>query len=143
MNPSLAPTSTRPRSLRSGFLLLEMVLALGVFGIAATGYAVALKRMGDAAAATQSELRITRILDSALEETLSLPMLEEGITSIVVPGTEFELDTEILALEEMENEDGQFLQEMFLIIVTAHWYQNGAWNERSVETWRYGRLYQP
>ena len=56
-----------------GFLLLEMVLALAVFGIAATGFAVALHRMSDVAALAQSELRITRILDSALHETISLP----------------------------------------------------------------------
>ena len=128
---------------RRGFLLFEMVLALAVFGIAATGFAVALHRMAGAAALAQSELRITRILDSALDETLSLPVLEEGETSSDVGETGIELNTVIELLDEMENEDGQLLQEMYRIEITANWFENGARQERVVETWRYGRMYQP
>ena len=128
---------------RRGFLLLEMILALAVFGIAATGFAVALHRMAEVAALAQSELRITRILDSTLDETLSLPVLEEGVTNSSVAGSNIELDTTVELLDKMENEDGQFLQEMYRIEVSARWYSNGEWQERKVETWRYGRMYQP
>ena len=76
--PARSPMNRPVHPVKRGFLLLEMVLALAVFGIAATGFAVALHRMADVAALAQSELRITRILDSALDETLSLPVLEEG-----------------------------------------------------------------
>ena len=82
-----------PHSVRHGFLLLEMVLALAVFGIAATGFVVALHRMAALATLAQSELRITRILDSALDETLSLPTLVEGVTNTTVAETGIELDT--------------------------------------------------
>jgi hypothetical protein len=99
--------------------------------------------MAAAAELAQSELRITRILDSALDETLSLPVLEEGVVTTSVGETGIELDTTITLLEEMQNEEGQFLQEMFHINVTAKWYENGSWYDRSVETWRYGRMYQP
>jgi hypothetical protein len=126
-----------------GFLLLEMVLALAVFGMAATGFVVALHRMSAAASLSQSELRITRILDSALDETLSLPALEEGVTSYVLENPEIELITEISLLEEIQNQDGEMLQEMFRIEVKARWFENTEWRERMVETWRYGRMYQP
>lgn len=129
--------------IRRGFLLLEMVLALGVFGIAATGFAVALRRMSQAAQLAQSELRITRILDSALDETLSLPVLEEGVTSTTVGETGIDLDTTISLLEDLETEEGQPLSEMFRIEIVARWYDNGEWLERAVDTWRYGRMYQP
>jgi type II secretory pathway pseudopilin PulG len=130
---------------RRGFLLLEMVLALGVFGMAATGFIVALHRMADIAALAQSEMRVTRILDSALEETLSLPVLEEGVTEAVAgeAPSEYKLITTIEPLEELENEEGQILQEMFRVEVRARWFENGTWQERSAETWRYGRMYQP
>jgi prepilin-type N-terminal cleavage/methylation domain-containing protein len=128
---------------KRGFLLLEMVLALAVFGIAATGFSVALHRMSKAAQLAQSELSITRILDSALQETLSLPVLEEGVTNSSIPDSDIELDTTIELLTELENEDGQALQEMYLIQIDARWFANGAWQERRVETWRYGRMYQP
>ena len=91
----------------------------------------------------QTELRITRILDSALDETLSLPMLEEGVTTSTVGETGIELDTTVELLDELENEDGQILQEMYRIEVKARWFENGEWQERTVETWRYGRMYQP
>ncbi len=129
--------------LKRGFLLLEMVLALAVFGIAATGFAVALRKMAEAAQLAQSELRITRILDSALDETLSLPVLEEGVTTSLVGDTGIELATTIELMQEMENEDGQLLQEMFRIKIEAKWFANTAWQDRTVETWRYGRMYQP
>ncbi len=128
---------------RRGFLLLEMVLALAVFGIAATGFAVALHRMSDVAALAQSELRITRILESALDETLSLPLLEEGETDTQVGETGIELHTIIEPIEDLETEEGQLLQEMFRIKINARWYANAGWQEREIETWRYGRMYQP
>ena len=135
---------TRPlHSVRRGFLLLEMVLALAVFGIAATGFVVALHRMAAVATLAQSELRIARILDSALDETLSLPVLVEGVTDSTVAEAGIELETTIEVLDKMENQDGQFLQEMYRIEVRARWFDNSNWQERAVETWRYGRLYQP
>lgn len=128
--------------LKRGFLLLEMVLALGVFGIAATGFAVALKRMAQAAQLAQSELRITRILDSALDETLSLPTMEEGETSTTVGETEIELLTTIKLIEDLQTEEGQQLAEMYHIEIKAKWFENGEWRDRSVDTWRNGRMYQ-
>lgn len=131
-----------PKPLRGGFLLLEMVLALGVFGIAATGFAVALNRSAKLASLAQSELRITRILDSALDETLSLPVMEEGETNSSVGKTGIELNTTIKLIEDLETEEGQLLPEMFHIKIDANWFENGQWQERSVDTWRYGRMYQ-
>jgi prepilin-type N-terminal cleavage/methylation domain-containing protein len=130
-------------SLKRGFLLLEMVLALAVFGIAATGFAVALRRMADVAALAQSELRIARVLDSALDEALSVPVLEVGVVESEAGETGIELVTTIELLEELENEEGQLLQEMYSIEVEAKWFENGQWQKRSADTWRYGRMYQP
>jgi prepilin-type N-terminal cleavage/methylation domain-containing protein len=126
-----------------GFLLLEMVLALAVFGIAATGFAVALNRMAKVAALAQSELRITRILDSALDETLSLPVLEEGVTDSKAGDTGVDLVTTIEPLTDLQNEEGQLLQQMYLIKIEAKWFENSEWQNRIVETWRYGLMYQP
>ena len=128
---------------KSGFLLLEMVLALAVFGMAATGFTVALNRMAATASLAQSELRITRILDSALEETLSQPTIEEGSDTIEIGETGVELETNIERIEDLLNEEGQQLQDMFRIRIKAKWAENGRTQERSAETWRYGMMYQP
>jgi prepilin-type N-terminal cleavage/methylation domain-containing protein len=135
-------TTGRPSS-RQGFLLLEVVLALAIFSIAATGLVVALNRTASVAFNSQSELKITRMLDSALDETVSIPVLEENESSYTVPGTNIELTTTIELIEDLENEDGQILQEMYRIQIMARWFANGEWQERAVETWRYGRMYQP
>ena len=135
-------TPNRPPK-KTGFLLLEVVLALGIFAIAATGMAVAFHRMAESASLAQTEMRITRILDSALTEQLSFPTLEEGVTQIPVEGTDIELDVVIEPIEDLENQDGELLQEMFHIEITANWFANGAWQSRSAETWRYNLMYQP
>ncbi len=130
-----------------GFLMMEVVLALGIFAIAATGFAVAIARTSDAAQLSQRRMQIDRILESALDEALSLPVLEEGVETVSLQETigdeAVEIDTKIEILDEMENMDGQLLQQMYRIEVTAHWFESGEWQEEMAETWRYGRLYQP
>ena len=145
MKATLRPRRLVRRAAR-GFLLLEVVLALGVFGIAATGFAVALHRTADLAALTQRELKTTRLLQSALAEAMSYPVLEEGVTTVAVEEMSeqgMEIATTIELLPEMENEDGQLLQEMYRIEVAARWFENGVPQEQIAETWRYSRLYQP
>jgi hypothetical protein len=136
-------TPHRPsRRFRKGFLLMAFL----VFGIAATGFAVALDRTADLAATAQRKLKMTRLLESALAEAMSYPVLEEGTTSVAVDEMSdqgLEIETTIELLEEMENEDGQLLQEMYRIEVVARWFDSGEAREQMAETWRYSRLYQP
>ena len=127
---------------RRGFARLEVLLAVAVFSMAATGFVVALHKTGEVAAATQREVRITRALESALHEALSLPTLEEGKTTLELEDSVFEIDTLIEALD-MENQEGQLLQEMYRIEVTVFWLEEDEWQERSAETCRYARIYQP
>lgn len=135
---------TRRRTrFRTGFLMLEVVLALAIFGTAATAFAVAIHRMAAAAELAQNELRITRILESALDENLSIPTLQEGTTTTPVGNTGIEIITKIELMKDLENQDGQALQELYRVTVTARWFYNNEWQERAAETWRYARLYQP
>jgi hypothetical protein len=125
---------------------MEVLLALGVFGIAATGFAVALHRTADLAATAQRKLKMTRLLQSALAEAMSYPVLEEGSTTVAVEEMSdegLEITTTVELLPEMENEDGQLLQEMYRIEVLATWFSNAVQQEQMAETWRYSRLYQP
>jgi prepilin-type N-terminal cleavage/methylation domain-containing protein len=127
---------------KRGFLLLEMILALTVFSIAATGFAVALRRMAQAASMAQDQLKITRILDGAMDEVLSIPTLEEGKTNASVGETGIELNTTIKLIEDLKEEEGQLLSEIYLITIEARWYENGQWKDRVASTWRNGRMYQ-
>jgi hypothetical protein len=129
-----------------GFLLLEALLAIGVFAIAVTGFTMALSRTADLADQAQRELAVTRLLQSALAEAMSYPVLEEGTTSVAVEeraAQGMEIETTVELLPEIQNEDGQLLQEMYRIEVAARWVENGVPQEQLAETWRYSRLYQP
>ena len=126
-----------------GFLLLEMVLALAVFAMAATGFVVALQRMSQAATQARDELQVTRILETSLNEVLSLPVLEEGEMSDVTVDGRMDILATVEPMEDLQNENGDTLNDMFRIRISARWYENGEWQEREIETWRYARLYQP
>ena len=145
MKSAMPDRRFRRRAAR-GFLLMEVILALGIFGIAATSFAVALQKTADLADLTNRELTTTRLLQSALAEAMSYPVLEEGTTSVTVDEMAdhgMEIETTVELLPEMQNEDGQMLQEMYRIEVAARWFENGVPQEQIAETWRYSRLYQP
>lgn len=63
---------------KGGYLLLEVVLAMGLFALVATGFTKALQYAADASDLAAREMQVTRILQSSLDEALSLPILEEG-----------------------------------------------------------------
>jgi type II secretory pathway pseudopilin PulG len=137
------PQKIQSKQRHGGFLLLEVVLALGIFTSAAIGFALALQKAADASNLIEREMQITRVLQSSLYEALATPQLEEGKNTQSLKEREMEIDTEIEKLEKIENQDGKLLQDMWLIKVTANWLENGKNKQRSVETWRYGKLYQP
>jgi Tfp pilus assembly protein PilV len=126
-----------------GYLLLEVVLAMGVFAMAATGFTVALQKAADASDMAAREMQITRILQSSLDEALAVPVLEEG--EITQKLEERNIDIVILyeKIEDMENQDGQLLQNMWRVTVTAYFLQGTTEMSRTAVTWRYGQLYQP
>jgi hypothetical protein len=136
-------TSRLYRRTRKGYLLLEVVLAMAVFSLAATGFTLALQKAADASDMAAREMQITRILSSALDEALAVPVLEEGEAVMELEERQVDIQTVYKRIEEMENQDGQLLQDMWRITVTAFYVQDGAEIKRSAVTWRYGRLYQP
>lgn len=121
-------------------------MAIMIFGIAATGFTVALGKTAQLASLAEHEIKITRLLENALIATLSLPTLQEGTTSQMVDEMKevsMETDTEVKLMQDLQNQDGQPLAEMYSITVTARWFEGGQERDRTATTWRYGRLYQP
>jgi len=136
---------------RPGYVLMEIVIALGLFSAVAVSLVKALHMTSVTAMTIQDEMRIERILRSAMIDVLSRPDLEASnetvdLTEITQDETSFfsgQIETIIEPLE-LENEDGQLLQNMFRIEVIFHWRgSDGEWQEQSAETWRYANLYKP
>lgn len=128
---------------KGGYLLLEVVLAMGLFALVATGFTRALQYAADASDLAAREMQVTRILQSSLDEALSLPILEEGETTEDLEERGMRIVTRFERLEELENQQGQLLQEMWRISVTAYFRQGVVELNRSASICRYGRLYQP
>ena len=126
-----------------GYLLLEVVLAMGIFALAATGFTIALQKAADASDMAAREMQVTRMLQSSLDAAISIPVLEEGEASEKLEERAMEIVTKYEKMEEMENQDGQLLQDMWRITVTAYFFQGNTEMSRTAVTWRYGRLYQP
>jgi hypothetical protein len=136
----VTPAMSRPAR---GYLLLEVVLAMGIFALAATGFTIALQKAADASDMAAREMQVTRMLQSSLDAAISIPVLEEGEASEKFEERGMEIVTKYEKMEEMENQDGQLLQEMWRITVTAYFLQGNTELSRTAVTWRYGRLYQP
>ncbi|NNJ86969.1 MAG: hypothetical protein HKP20_07345 [Akkermansiaceae bacterium] len=130
---------------------MEIVIALGLFSAVAVSLVKALHMTSQTASTIRDEMRIERILSSAMTDALSNPNLEEGsetvdLTEITGDEKSFftgQIET-IVEPIELENEDGQLLQNMFRIEVIFYWRgEDGEWQEQSAETWRYANLYRP
>jgi type II secretory pathway pseudopilin PulG len=129
---------------RNGYLLMEVVIALAIFSLVAVGFTKALNKAADASDLAAKSVQITRILSSAMDEAISTPILEEQ--QIVVDLEERNMTITTLyepMIEELQNRDEQFLQDMWRITVIGTYIEDGNKIERSMVTWRYGKLYQP
>ena len=137
------------KSLRAGYVLMEIVIALGLFSAVAVSLVKALHMTSRTAVLIQEEMQIEQILRSAMTEALSNQNLEEGresvdYTQITGDDRSFfqgQIETVVEPLE-LENEDGQLLQNMFRIEVVFHWQTENGWQKQSAETWRYANLYK-
>jgi hypothetical protein len=130
------------RRLKNGFMMAEVILALGIFTIVATSYSKALATLWRTTAYVKEKQVITQIMDSALNEALYLQRLEEGSTEVYIEERDLDLETIVVPLEEMETIDGNFLQNMWQVTVIARFEQDGQDRERVVRGWRYLPLYR-
>ena len=130
-----------PQSSRNGFVLMEGILALMLFAMVGVPLLVALSDIGDVAFRARREAQLARIVDSELRAAMSLPVLEEGVTTRSLEELGVEIETRVEPMEEMESEEGQLLQQMFRIEVGAVWWEEDEWQEMKADTWRYARLY--
>mgnify|MGYP003327907791 FL=1 len=126
----------------NGFMMAEVILALGIFTIVATSYSKALATLWRTTAYVKEKQVITQIMDSALNEALYLQRLEEGSTEVYIEERDLDLETIVVPLEEMETIDGNFLQNMWQVTVIARFEQDGQYQERVVRGWRYIPLYR-
>ena len=72
------------RTNRAGYVLLEIIIALGLFSAVAVSLVKALHMTSQTAGIIQDEMRIEQILRSAMTDALSDPFLEEGVSPLIL-----------------------------------------------------------
>ena len=124
-------------------ILMELVVAIAIFGMVALGLMRALSIGAQTAVVGQLELRMLLRLQSTLTEYSKVQRIEEGGPFNSDPDDLGVITvTDIVKLDKLENADGQILQDMFHIIVRAEYDNFGTKGEMTADTYRYAKLYQ-
>jgi type II secretory pathway pseudopilin PulG len=122
---------------RQGFVMLEIVMALGLFALVAVGMTQALDQIAQTSKLARQEAQLLRALDSALAQVVHLPEFKKS--SYAFP----ESDEGIVASAQIERVDlytreKALLDKMYRIQVEA-WIKNGSEVvlRRGIETYVY------
>lgn len=130
------------RSPRQAWLLLEVVVAMALFSAVVVSYVVALNQTTELSLSAKRDSQVFRLLEGALMEAATLPALTESTYDYTLEELNMQLRIETQPIE-LYNVDKLLLEDMWLIRATAHWEQDGVTQEEVLETWRYGKMYQP
>ncbi|MEO0445889.1 MAG: prepilin-type N-terminal cleavage/methylation domain-containing protein [Verrucomicrobiota bacterium] len=125
------------------FTLLEVLVALAVFTIAAFGLTQALAQMGLASVdAAEAEWR-TEILQATLEEVSKGKRVEKGTREIEVDREGYWIEEEVRSLDLKGKKTVGSLPDLFDIELRLWREAEGGKSELvdTVRTWRYGPLY--
>ncbi len=129
-------------------VLMEVLCALMIFGMAVTGLMKALTVSAHSAVISQQELRMILRLQSTLNETSKYPKIEDLYNEQNGQGKTTDPDdlgvwtrTEIIKLDGVLNSEGQPLNDMYHIIVTAYYDDFGKSGQLQADTVRYAKLY--
>jgi Tfp pilus assembly protein PilV len=119
MKPApLSPHRQTRRSHAGGFVLLEIVIALGLFAFVATSLTGAIDMIARASTLARQEAQVLRHLDSALAQAVHQPKLEPG-THTIPAGDEGIRTTITVTKAELRTREDVLLTHIFHIHVEA------------------------
>lgn len=122
---------------RDGYILLEVMLATGIFALAGVALAVALSQTISAGARLQRQTQVIWSLESRLNEVRLKPLvLGKEATKPDANGIVYEKE---ISLMELKNMKTQPLNGMFNIKITARWKDGDRLMDMTAQTY----VYQP
>jgi type II secretory pathway pseudopilin PulG len=122
---------------RGGFVLLEIVMALGLFALVAVGMTQALDQIAQTSRLARQEAQLLRALDSALAEVVHQPEFKK--TSYRFPRSGDGIDAAaVIERVELRTREKSLLDKMYRVQVDA-WIKDGSEVvlRRSMETYVY------
>ena len=127
----------------SGMTLLEVVLALAVFSIAALALVGTMNQIAEAATESQTILEIEQTLESLIDEYGKMPQMR-NLEEDIKPGSDgVAYRVKVEQVKDLRNQDGQFLQDMFRIQAFARWDDGGGVIELEADSMRYAGAFLP
>ena len=114
---------TSQNSAKQGFVLLEVVLALGLFGMVAVSMTAAINEIAVASRSSRQEGQVLRAMESALAEVAHQPELKPGTRSFSV-NSEGVVAAAFIEKAELETKTKTRLDHMFRVVVDA-WIADG------------------
>jgi len=126
-----------------GMTLLEVVMALAVFSIAALALVGTINKIADVATDSQKFLEVEQTLESLIDEYGKAPQIRE-MEEEIKPGADgVSYRVVIEQVKDLKNQEGRFLQDMFHIRAFARWNDGGGATEITAETLRYAGAFLP
>ena len=127
----------------SGMTLLEVVLALAVFSIAALALVGTLNKVAEVGVESQRLLEVEQQLESLVDEYSKAPQVTE-LEEQIKPGADGVAYRVVVQLvKDLKNQDGRFLQNTYRIQAFARWNEGGGPIELQAETLRYAGAFLP
>jgi hypothetical protein len=146
---SMKPEGRRQRrDAAEGFTLLETMLAVFIFGMAAMALVETVNTGGRTSLDARQKGNIRTRLDNLLLEATRDPLWMVENTRVPLAtenevrdgGFIFTIRREPL---ELKNADGNPLQGLYLVRVTARWMDGGREHREVAETWAYPLMFRP
>lgn len=129
----------RHRASSRGFTLLETLLALMIFSMAVVGLVEAVNQLGLTTVHQRRESQVQERMRSLLTERTRLPLQqEEGETKLQEGDTTYLIRHQKL---QLQNKEGQPVEGLYEVRVTAQWLEGRELQQSSVETWVYPPLF--
>ena len=120
------------------FTLLETLLALMIFSTAVVALVEAVQMLGNATIHQRRESQVQERMRSLLTERTRLPLPDEVETKVEDEDVTYIIRHQKLNLQ---NKDGQPLDGLFEVSVTANWMEGREPQTVTVETWLYPQLF--
>lgn len=133
----------RATSRNHGMSLFEVIIALGVFGIAALALVKTMHIMGETTLEARTLREVTQGLESIIDEYGKVPALQELDEEVKAGKSGVSYQVLIRPLEGLRNREGRELQGFFTIRAIAKWKNNGQPMELQAETIRFVNAFVP
>lgn len=132
----------KPIKPKSGFMLMEALLAFSIFGIAVTSIIIALHRTAELSQSVVHEQWIKQEAQSILTEVITAPQTGNDFARdesfFINQTTEARIVVEPL---EVVNKDEIQLKDLYSVTITIFWDNNGTRSEQVFSTVHYANMF--